>query len=262
MKLSCVTASYVADVLGYPGQIDWGRATELITRGPLLEAIDNMLERLAPARLDGIELFFPHVAPAAITPVLAAEVHRRLAERQMVCCACAGGFADPAIDPYGCEPSFQTARLLHAPLIAGHVHVSALAPLSQFCQRYGVKVAYENGSQRTADEILADVHGGNAWVGMAIDTGNMAAQGGDPVRAIRELGSRIIHVHFKDVPAVGSHDCVALGRGIVDVAGAMEALRTVGYGGWLSIEIETGDRDPTDEIIESVDTLRRLGARG
>ena len=95
-------------------------------------------------------------------------------------------------------------------------------------------------------------------VGAALDTGNMAAQGGDPVRAVHELGERIIHVHFKDVPAVGSHDCVALGTGIVDVAGVIRELRACGYDGWLSIEVETGDRDPTDEIIASAETVRRL----
>jgi sugar phosphate isomerase/epimerase len=67
-----------------------------------------------------------------------------------------------------------------------------------------------------------------------------------------------MHVHFKDVPAVGSHDCVALCTGIVDVAGVIHELRAAGYDGWLSIEIETGDRDPTDEILSSAETLRRL----
>jgi len=51
MKISCVTASYVADLLGYPGAIDWGKAMELIIQAPLVETIEQMLKRLAPARL-------------------------------------------------------------------------------------------------------------------------------------------------------------------------------------------------------------------
>ena len=35
MKLSCVTASYVADLIGYPGTIDWGLASETIEGAPL-----------------------------------------------------------------------------------------------------------------------------------------------------------------------------------------------------------------------------------
>ncbi len=45
----------MADLLGYPEKIDWGLASETITRAPMLETIDGILDRLAPARLDGIE---------------------------------------------------------------------------------------------------------------------------------------------------------------------------------------------------------------
>lgn len=260
MKLSCVSASYVADLLGYPGDIDWGLAMETIARGPMLEIMDGMLDRLSPARLDGIELWYPHVWPANITPVLASEIRKRLAARGMVCCACAGSVSDPQKDPYRCEELFQTACLLEAPLIAGHLHVEAhtIPRLSELCARYGVRVAYENGSEKDAGQILSIIQGGNKWIGANIDTGNMAIQGGDPVRAVRELGERIMHVHFKDVAAVGSHKCVALGEGIVDVAGVIRELQACGYDGWLSIEIETSDHDPTKEILASAETIRRL----
>ena len=258
MKLSCVTASYVADLLGYPGPIDWALASEQMQQAPMVETVDGMLDRLAPAGLDGIELFYPHVWPANITPALGSGIRRQLAARGMVCCACAGGVTDPAHDPYGAEELFQTARLLHAPLIAGHAHVEDVGPLTALCERFGVRIGYENGAERDAGEILDAIQGGNAWIGGNIDTGNMAAQGGDPVQAIHELGPRLVHVHLKDVPAVGSHDCVAIGAGIVDIPGVLEALRFVGYDGWLSIEIETGDHDPTAEIIASAEHIRGL----
>jgi L-ribulose-5-phosphate 3-epimerase len=261
MKLSCVTASYVADLLGYPGEIDWGLAMEAIVRRPMLEIIDGILDRLSPARLDGIEFWYPHVWPANITPAVASEVHKRLAARGMKCCACAGSIPEPRKDPYGCKELFQTARLLEAPLIAGHIDARAIPQLSQLCALYGIRVAYENGSEKDAAQILSVIQGGNEWIGVNIDTGNMAAQGGDPVQAIRELGERIMHVHFKDVPDVGSHECVALGEGIVDVPGVIRELQALGFNGWLSIEIETGDHDPTDEILASAERIRRLWNR-
>jgi sugar phosphate isomerase/epimerase len=260
-KLSCVTASYVADQIGYPGEVDWELASDTITRSPMLETIDGILDRLAPARLDGIEFWYPHVWPATITPVLAGEIHRRLAARGMVCCACAGSAGNPDEDPYASAALFQTARLLEAPLIAGHLDPRTIRSLGQFCAHYGVRVAHENGSEKDGAEILAAIQNGNKWVGANIDTGNMAAQGGDPVKAIRVLGTRITHVHFKDVPGVGAHDCVAVGAGIVDVPGAIRELKACGYDGWLSIEVETGDHDPTDEILASAETIRRLWGR-
>jgi sugar phosphate isomerase/epimerase len=258
MKISCVTASYIADLVGYPGKIDWGMASQRIVESPMLDTIDSMLDRLAPARLDGIEFYYPHIAPTKLTPVLATEIRGRLAALDMVCSACAGGVPDPAEDPAGAQVQFETARLMSTDLIAGHLHVSDLALLTNLCRHYGVRVAYENGAEKDAGEILTAIQGGNEWVGANIDTGNMAAQGGDPVRAIRELGTRIMHVHLKDVAAVGAHDCVAIGAGIVDVSGVMRELRALDYDGWLSIEIETGDHDPTAEILSSADTIRAL----
>ena len=257
MKLSCVTASYVADLLGYPGSIDWGYAADTIVQAPMLETIDGMLERLAPAKLDGIEFWFPHIWPAKITPVLAGEILKRLADRGMICAACAGDAGDPVNDPYRTAAIFQTTRLMEASIIAGHFDPPSVPGLGKFGEKYGVYATFENDHQKEIAEIEAAIKGGNRWIAANLDTGNFAGQGGDPVKAVRVLGARIKHVHFKDVPA-GAHDCVELGKGIVDIKGVMRELKAVGYDGWLSIEIETYDRDPTDEIIASAETLRRL----
>ncbi len=258
MKLSCVTASYVMDLLGYPGHFDWSAASEAILRAPILETIDDLLRRLAPAKLDGVEFWYPHVWPSKVTPSLASAIRRRLRERGMACSACAGAVSNPLEDPDGCEELFQVARLLKAERIAGHVSKGGLAELTRLCADYGISLAYENGGERSAAEILAAIAGGNEWIKVNLDTGNLAAQGGDPVQAIRELGPLIQYIHFKDVPAVGAHECVALGEGIVDVRGVIRELKRIGYGGWLSIEIETCSHDPTTEIIASAETLRKL----
>jgi sugar phosphate isomerase/epimerase len=258
MKLSCVTASYVADLIGYPGEIDWGLAAETIEAAPLLETLNNLLDRLAPARLDGLEIWYPHASPRNLTPALAGQVRQSLAKHGLACCACAGGVPDPQADPYGCDEAFQVAQLLKAPLIAGHLPPAAVAHLCRVAASYGVRLAFENGSEKSEMEIQTAIQGGDEWVGANLDTGNLAAQGGDPVRAVRVLGKRIVHVHLKDVPAVGSHDCVAIGTGIVDVQGVFRELKACGYDGWLSIEVETGDRDPTEAILSSAETIRRM----
>jgi sugar phosphate isomerase/epimerase len=258
MKISCVTASYVADLLGYPGEIDWDQSEATIIKAPLLETIDGILKRLEPARLEGIEFWFPHIWPAKLTPILAGEIRKRLANSGMVCPACAGGVGDAVKASREAEAFYHTTRLLEAPLIAGHFASEAIPVMEKLCARYGVYAAFENGDEKDIAEIQGAIQGSNEWIGVNLDTGNLAAHGGDPVKAARTLGQRIMHVHFKDVPVVGSHDCVALGAGIVDVAGVVRELKAAGYEGWLSIEIETGDRDPTDEIILSAETLRRL----
>jgi hypothetical protein len=258
MKISCVTASYVADLLGYPGTIDWGLAVQKIIQAPLVETIAGMLDRLAPARLEGMEFWFPHIWPEKITPASAGKILKMLHERNMVCPACAGGVEDPGKDLYGASAIFQTTRLLEAPLIAGHFEPSAVPGLGILGEKYGVFSAFENDREKNVEAIQAAIRGVSPWIGANLDTGNLAAQGGDPVNAARVLGRQIKHVHFKDVPAVGSHACVAIGSGIVDVKGVLKELKACGYTGWLSIEIETGDRDPTDEIIQSAERIRTL----
>jgi sugar phosphate isomerase/epimerase len=260
MKLSCVTASYVMDLLGYPGHFDWGAASQAIMRAPMLETIDSMLARLAPARLDGIEFWTPHTAPGNLTPTLASAIRQRLVARGMVVSACAGGVPNPLKDPNGCEEILQVARLLKTDTIAGHMGKGSLAELKALCAAHGVRVAFENGGERSAAEILNVIQGGSPWVEANLDTGNLAARGGDPVQTVRALGSRLQYVHFKDVPGQGDHECVALGAGVVDVRGVIRELKAVGYDGWLSIEVETYSHDPTAEIIASAETLRRLWA--
>jgi sugar phosphate isomerase/epimerase len=259
MKLSCVTASYVADLINYPGEVDWDLAAHTIETSPILETMDGMLKRLAPARLDGIEPWFPHLGgPKAKNETLLASLKEKFAAAGLVCAACAGDAGDPIHDPENCERPFQIAKVLGAPLIAAHADPKAVAAISKICEKYQVALGFENGGEGDVSEILEAINQGNQWVGSNLDTGNFANSGGDPVKAVRVLGKRINHVHFKDVTVAGSGHCISLGQGIVDVRGVMRELKAIGYNGWLSIEIETVDHDPTAEIIESANFLRSL----
>jgi inosose dehydratase len=68
-------------------------------------------------------------------------------------------------------------------------------------------------------------------VPLLLDTGHLTAAGGDAVAATRKWGSRINHVHLKDV-----RDGVfcELGAGQVDLRGVLQGL--AGYSGWIVVE--------------------------
>ena len=68
-------------------------------------------------------------------------------------------------------------------------------------------------------------------VPLLLDTGHLTAAGGDAVTAVREWGSRINHVHLKDVR---EGVFCELGAGDVDLAGVVAGLD--GYAGWLVVE--------------------------
>lgn len=78
-------------------------------------------------------------------------------------------------------------------------------------------------------------------VGVLFDIAHYHQGGGDPVAAIRRLGSRIRVVHLKDVRPIAEapgYQWVELGRGRVDVKGSVAALKAVGFRGWAVIELD------------------------
>lgn len=75
-------------------------------------------------------------------------------------------------------------------------------------------------------------------VGLCVDTGHFHTAHVDIVQAIRTFAPRIYAVHLKDhIGAVS----VGIGRGEIDLAAVIAALREVDYQGDLTIELEVED---------------------
>jgi len=259
MKISFVTASYVTEAIGYPGQgFNWAEAERATMEATTPATVERMLAHLARAKLDGIELWGAHALPLACHRDDVAEVKAILARHGVVGTAYAGGLGSAAKDPAGAEEIFKAAQAFDLPIIAAWLGRDSAPIVAELAQRYHIRVGDENHPEKDAAALKETIAGYEEWIGVALDTGNLAAQGGDPVKAIYDLGKHLIYLHFKDILPGGGHTCCGLGQGIVDVRGVIRALREVGYDGVLSIEIETIDHDPTEEIIESAQLLREL----
>jgi inosose dehydratase len=97
---------------------------------------------------------------------------------------------------------------------------------------------------QTAPEIERLLEGTD--VGLLLDTGHLAAGGGDPLQALRDWRDRIDHLHVKDVRLDVLRDAAdfaeasrqgvfcELGTGDVDLEGFFAELG--GYDGWLVVE--------------------------
>ncbi|GAB2732321.1 sugar phosphate isomerase/epimerase family protein [Sinomonas soli] len=77
-----------------------------------------------------------------------------------------------------------------------------------------------------------------------VDLSHVVASGSRPEEAIRALAARagaqgIAHVHLRD--AVPGNINLSIGNGSVDFAGALAALRDVGFDGHFSLELEAHD---------------------
>lgn len=89
-------------------------------------------------------------------------------------------------------------------------------------------------------------------IGLTLDIGHLAIAGGDPVEALHCWGSRVNHLHVKDVdraildrvlaagggmPEVwASGAFTALGRGDIDLRAVMDAVMAAGFDGWIVVE--------------------------
>lgn len=76
-----------------------------------------------------------------------------------------------------------------------------------------------------------------------LDLYHMARQGLDIAEGIGRLGARIGHVQFADCPGRG-----APGRGELAFEPLVDALKRVGYDGWLGAEYRPAGQDTTAEL--------------
>ncbi|MGB9597023.1 MAG: sugar phosphate isomerase/epimerase family protein [Candidatus Poribacteria bacterium] len=126
-----------------------------------------------------------------------------------------------------------------------------LKKLAPIAESYKVAICVENVwnkfllSPKEMREFIDEV--GSQWVCAYLDTANMMAYG-YPEHWVRELGSRIKKVHFKDFKR-SSHSFVNLLEGDTDWALLMKEFRTVGYDSYVIHEVG-GDRNAQIDLAE------------
>lgn len=137
-----------------------------------------------------------------------------------------------------------------------------LANVHAVCRRLaaiGMRVAFHHHAAtyvEAPDEVrwLMD-ESDPALLGLCLDTGHLTYGGGDAAAFARAYAPRVRHVHLKDVDAgkleraraegwsfeqaLRAYLFPELGQGMVDFPGVLEALRAVGYDGWLVVEQDT-----------------------
>jgi sugar phosphate isomerase/epimerase len=122
--------------------------------------------------------------------------------------------------------------------------VNSLRCLADYAEDRGVRIALEihEGPTRNgklAAEFLDRVDHPN--VGVNYDTGNVYYynDGIDPAEDIHHVAGRVVHVHLKDTTGgKGEWQFCALGDGRVKFPAILQALRSAGFTGPYSLEVE------------------------
>jgi inosose dehydratase len=132
-----------------------------------------------------------------------------------------------------------------------------LAEFATMLKETGITLAYHYHLKmlvETAEEIEAFCESTPEQVGLLLDTGHAYAAGADYTEILRKFGSRVVHIHLKDVrrdilerarkhdwsfnSAVREGMFTVPGDGNIDFSALGEFIRTSGYRGWLLVEAE------------------------
>jgi sugar phosphate isomerase/epimerase len=170
---------------------------------------------------------------------------------------------------------FEFGKALGVKMFSADPDPDSFDSLDKLCEEYKIAIGiHPHGPQGrkehrwySAQVILKAVKDHNPLIGSCLDTGHLirAAQLGDkldPAEQIRLMGARNFGIHMKDHDNERRED-VIFGRGILDVASVLKALRTVKFQGLISIEYEAHPKDPSADVRACVqvvkESVKKLG---
>jgi sugar phosphate isomerase/epimerase len=114
---------------------------------------------------------------------------------------------------------------------------AAFRPLCEPAGERGVALCYEGTLPAARIRVLSERIASQAF-GCYFDLANPVTRGLDSATEIRALGEIVRRLHFKDT-RVEAGDCPP-GLGRVDYRASFEALRQIGYDGWVVLETPPG----------------------
>ena len=136
-------------------------------------------------------------------------------------------------------------------------YAGRLAEFSTRLKETGITLAYHYHLKMVverAEDIDAFCEATSGEVGLLLDTGHSYAAGADYAEILQKFGSRVAHIHLKDVrrdvlerarnndwsfnSAVREGMFTVPGDGDIDFSAVGEFIRTSGYRGWVVVEAE------------------------
>ena len=160
------------------------------------------------------------------------------------------------------ERAFEYARMLGVGLIVGVPNPELLPDVDRQVKATGIRVAIHNHGPEdklypSPVDVYEHVKGLDERIGLCLDIGHAARAGADPVKVVKDYGSRIFDMHIKDLAVISKEARpIELGRGVLDIPGLLAALVRQRYSGVCSIEHEMDMNDSLPGIAESAGFFR------
>jgi sugar phosphate isomerase/epimerase len=144
--------------------------------------------------------------------------------------------------------------------------LASLEPCVTLAEEHGVVLGIENvcipfllGAEELG-RLVDDID--SVACRVYYDVGNNTLLGRDPAAEIRDLGDRIVQFHFKNESSPrgtpGSRQVSINRPGIVPYGEVMDAIASIGFNGYLVVEVPTLGEDADLVARENHDALREL----
>ena len=101
-------------------------------------------------------------------------------------------------------------------------------------------------------------------IGLNFDVGHAYCVGEDPQDWVAHMARHTAHYHLEDIAATRVHQHLVPGRGAIDFAATLQAIRNTNYDGWLTVELYPYLDSPDEAAAEAreflIRALAKLGA--
>jgi sugar phosphate isomerase/epimerase len=232
-------------------------------------SLTEALQQTQKLGLRHIEFYNGHV-PLKSTPKQIEAVLRLCKEHQIT--PVAFGVEDFTKDHKANQARFEFARALGVRHLSANPTADSFDSLEKLVADFNISIAIHPhgpgpGNKalhrwHSAEVIMKAVEKRHRLIGSCLDTGHLirAAQDPfnlklDPAQQVRVMGARNFGMHLKDHDNKRRTD-VIFGRGVLDVAAVLRALREVRFTGYISIEYEANEKNPGPDIRACLDVFR------
>jgi hypothetical protein len=165
--ISSISANYVAHALNYNGDENWGTHDAATVAAASPEHFSSIAHDVKSAGFNAIYIWTAHCHFRSHDAALRDNVKSICAENGLQITSYAGGLN--AQSQADVEELFAFAQQLSAPMFAGGIDP---ALINDVAQEHGVRRAFENHPEKSADEILARIGNGKyEHCGVSLDTG-------------------------------------------------------------------------------------------
>jgi sugar phosphate isomerase/epimerase len=143
--------------------------------------------------------------------------------------------------------------------------IEELKPVIAHAESVGVPLLIEPEPDlliETADQYLelADQLD-SPFVGLNFDIGHFFCVRNDPAETVHRLAPLIRHVHLEDIAATRVHHHLIPGEGVIDFAAVLQALKTIQYQGWVTIELYTCHEEPDQAATIALERVRKIASQ-